>query len=71
MQEAGLEPDNTFDICFDQSYEKKKTKKVNIHTIGNKANVCPIIIKGKPETKLFAWLCGCGNSTGCGCGSIY
>lgn len=71
MQEAGLEPDNTFDICFDQSYEKKKTKKVNIHTIGNKANVCPIIIKGKPETKLFAWLCGCGNSTGCGFGSIY
>lgn len=71
MQEAGLEPDNTFDISFDQSYDKRKTKKVNIHGIGNKTNVCPIIIKGKPETKLFAWLCGVGNCTGSGFGSLY
>jgi CRISPR-associated endoribonuclease Cas6 len=71
MQVAGLEPDNMFDIYFDQSYEKKRTKKVNIHNIGNKANVCPIIIKGKPETKLFAWLVGLGSCTGSGFGSIY
>lgn len=71
MQEAGLEPDDAFDIYFDQSYKKKKTKKVNIHNIGNKANVCPIIIKGSPETKLFAWLCGVGSCTGSGFGAIY
>jgi len=71
MQKAGLEPDNTFDIYFNQSYDKKKTKKVNIHGIGNKTSVCPVIIKGKPETKLFAWLTGLGNCTGSGFGSIY
>lgn len=71
MQEVGLEPDEAFEISFDQSYDKKKTKKVNIHGIGNKASVCPIVIKGKPETKLFIWLTGVGNCTGSGFGSIY
>jgi CRISPR/Cas system endoribonuclease Cas6 (RAMP superfamily) len=33
-------------------------------------NWCPIIIKGKPETKLFAWNVGLGNSTGIGFGAI-
>lgn len=29
------------------------------------------VFKGKPETKVFAWATGIGNSTGAGFGSIY
>lgn len=71
MQIAGLESDESLEISFDQTYDKKKAKKVNIHGIGNMANVCPVIIKGRPETKLFIWLTGIGNSTGSSFGSIY
>lgn len=70
MKEAGLEEDDTLEIAFDLSYHKRKTKKVNIHGIGNIANFCPVIIKGKPETKLFAWQVGLGRSTGSGFGSL-
>lgn len=70
MREAGLE-DDTLDIRFDTSYNKKKLKLVRYHGIGNKASICPVIIKAKPETKLFAWNVGLGNSTGIGFGAIY
>ena len=70
MKIAGLE-DDTLDIRFDTSYSKKKLKLVRYHGIGNKASICPIIIKGKPATKLFAWNVGVGNSTGIGFGAIY
>lgn len=71
MRQAGLDTDESLDICFDLSYNKKKQKLVRYHGIGNKANICPVIIKGKPETKLFAWNVGIGNSTGIGFGAIY
>ncbi len=71
MQKAGLENDETLDIRFDLSYPKKKQKLVKYRGVGNKANMCPVIIKGKPETKLFAWNVGIGNSTGIGFGAIY
>lgn len=71
MSLAGLPEDKSLEIAFDLSYDNKKTKKVNIHGIGNMTSLCPVIIKGNPETKLFAWLCGLGNSTGSGFGSIY
>lgn len=70
MKEVGME-DDTFDIQFDVSFSKKKTKLVHYHGIGNKANFCPVIIKGKPKTKLFAWNVGIGNCTGIGFGAIY
>ena len=70
MREAGLE-DDTLDIRFDTSYNKKKLKLVRYHGIGNKGSICPVIIKAKPETKLFAWNVGLGNSTGIGFGAIY
>lgn len=70
MKKAGME-DHTFEICFDTSYPKKKLKLVRYRNIGNKANICPIIIKGKPEAKLFAWNVGVGNNTGIGFGAIY
>lgn len=70
MKEAGIE-DDSLDIRFDLSYKNKKTKLVCYHGIGNKANFCPVIIKAKPETKLFAWNVGIGNCTGIGFGAIY
>lgn len=71
MKEAGMEVDETLDIRFDKSYSKKKLKLVRYHGIGNKASICPVIIKAKEETKLFAWNVGIGNCTGIGFGAIY
>lgn len=71
MQKAGLPVDETLDIRFDLSYPHKHMKLIAYHGIGNKANICPVTIKGKPETKLFAWDVGIGNCTGIGFGSIY
>lgn len=70
MKEVGLE-DDTLEIEFDTSYRKKRLKLVRYHNIGNKASICPVIIKAKPETKLFAWNVGIGNCTGIGFGAIY
>lgn len=74
MKAAGLPPDETLKIIFDQSYQRKGTKKFDYKN-GNqitqiRANWCPIIIEGKPETKQFAWNVGIGNSTGIGFGAI-
>ncbi len=69
MQIAGIE-DHSFDIQFDNSYSKASTKLIDYNGIKNRANWCSVIIKGKPETKLFAWNVGIGNSTGIGFGAI-
>lgn len=69
MEKAGIS-DDTLEIKFDTSYPKAGTKLVTYSGINNKANWCPVIIKGKPETKLFAWNVGLGNSTGIGFGAI-
>lgn len=71
MEIAGLPMDDTLKIHFDLGYEKRRIKLVNYRGIKNKANICPIYIEGKPETKAFAWNVGIGNSTGIGFGSIY
>ncbi|MGQ1910807.1 CRISPR-associated endoribonuclease Cas6 [Marinifilum sp. RC60d5] len=74
MISAGLAKDESLKITFDQNYCKKSTKKIN-YKRGNqitqiRANWCPVIIEGKPETKIFAWNVGLGNSTGIGFGAI-
>lgn len=69
MQEAGL-TDETLHIYFDLSYPNAGTKKITYNKVENRANWCPVIIEGKPETKLFAWNVGLGNSTGIGFGAI-
>jgi CRISPR-associated endoribonuclease Cas6 len=71
MRIANLDDDNSLDIKFDLSYAGKKTKLITYKNIRDKANFCPVIIKGKPETKAFAWNVGIGNSTGVGFGAIY
>ncbi|MEI8084914.1 MAG: CRISPR-associated endoribonuclease Cas6 [Paludibacter sp.] len=69
MKLAGITDDN-FEICFDTSYTRAEFKLINYKGIENKANWCPVIIKGSQETKLFAWNVGLGNSTGIGFGAI-
>ena len=69
MEKAGLK-DDTLEISFDAAYRKAGSKMVTYNGIKNKANWCYVIIKGKPETKLFAWNVGLGNSTGIGFGAI-
>lgn len=71
MKIANLEDDKSLEIKFDLSYVGKKTKLISYKNIKNKASYCPVIIKGKPETKAFAWDVGIGNSTGVGFGAIY
>ncbi len=71
MKQAGMAEDDTLDVSFDLSYKNKKTKLMRYKNINNKCNMCPVIIKGKPETKAFVWNVGLGNSTGIGFGSIY
>jgi CRISPR-associated endoribonuclease Cas6 len=70
MKIAGMEPDDTLDIRFDTQNPKASTKLVDYGGIQNRANWCPVIINAKPETKLFAWNSGLGNSTGVGFGAI-
>jgi len=71
MRVAGLVPDETLNIQFDLSYLYKKQKLMTYNGVKNKANLCPIRIIGKPETKAFAWDSGIGNCTGIGFGAIY
>ncbi|OFX53965.1 MAG: CRISPR-associated endoribonuclease Cas6 [Bacteroidetes bacterium GWB2_41_8] len=69
MNEAGIE-DESFEIRLETTYPKAGTKKITYNGVQNRANWCPVIIEGKPETKLFAWNVGLGNSTGIGFGAI-
>lgn len=71
MELAGMRKDETLRIMFDRSYSKKKTKLVSYKGIYLRSSLCPVIVEGKPESKLFAWNVGIGNSTGIGFGSIY
>ncbi len=69
MKLVGLE-DKYLSIRFDNDYQNPKTKLITYKGIKNKASLCPVIIHGKPETKLFAWTVGIGNSTGIGFGAL-
>lgn len=69
LSKVGLN-DDSFDIQFDTTYFRAGTKMITYNGVQNRVNWCPVIIKGKPETKLFAWNVGLGNSTGIGFGAI-
>jgi CRISPR-associated endoribonuclease Cas6 len=69
MENAGL-TDDSLQIRFEVDYPKASTKKITYNGVENRASWCPVIIEGKPETKLFAWNVGLGNSTGIGFGAI-
>ena len=70
MEEAGLPEDETLKIEFDLNYPQKQVKMVTIHGVRSKASMCPVIIHGSPQSKLFAWTVGLGNSTGSSFGSL-
>lgn len=69
LRKAGLD-DVGVSVRFDMDYSNPKTKVVYYNHIGNKVNICPVVIKGTPEQILFAWNVGLGNSTGIGFGAI-
>ncbi len=69
LRKAGLD-DSNITIAFDKSYQSPKTKLVYYKSIGNKANMCPVIIEGTPQQIAFAWNVGVGNSTGIGFGAL-
>jgi CRISPR-associated endoribonuclease Cas6 len=71
MELAGLPKDENLKIRFDTSVNGAKTKVIDYRGIKSRVNLCPVIIEGKPETKVFAWNVGLGNSTGIGFGAIY
>ena len=70
MQVAGLPEDKSLKVVFDKSYLGKSIKMVTIHGIKSKASMCPVIVYGSPESKLFAWTVGIGNSTGSAFGAL-
>lgn len=69
LKRAGLD-DGNIQLAFDRSYNGAKTKLVYYKSIGNKTNICPVIIEGSPEQIAFAWNVGVGNSTGIGFGAL-
>ena len=70
MKEASLPEDGTLKVEFDLTYPQKQVKMVTIHGIKSKSSMCPVIIHGSPQSKLFAWTVGIGNSTGSSFGSL-
>jgi CRISPR-associated endoribonuclease Cas6 len=66
---AGLPTDNV-KVSFDLSYHSPRTKVITYKGIGNRTNLCPIIVEGTPEQVAFAWNVGVGNSTGIGFGAL-
>lgn len=69
LRKAGLD-DNNIHVAFDRNYHGAKTKLVYYNSIGNKVNICPVIIQGTPDQIGFAWNVGVGNSTGIGFGAL-
>lgn len=69
MEIAAIE-DDSLEIYFDKDHSRASTKLIKYNGVENRSSWCNVIIKGKPETKLFAWNVGLGNSTGIGFGAI-
>ena len=69
MKLAGIDSTG-LSINFDQEYKFAQTKLINYKGVKNRANVCPVIVKGSPEQIAFVWNVGIGHSTGIGFGSL-
>ncbi|MFA8436926.1 MAG: CRISPR-associated endoribonuclease Cas6 [Marinifilaceae bacterium] len=69
LKTAGIEHVE-FEIEFDKTYRKAKTKLITYRDIKNRASICPVIIRGDKIVKEFAWHVGIGNSTGIGFGAL-
>lgn len=62
--------DDDISVEFYKNYHNPKTKLIDINGIKNRANMCPVLIKGNPESLQFAWNVGVGHSTGAGFGAL-
>lgn len=69
LKVAGLDADGV-KASFAKDYPFARTKIISYKQIGNKVNLCPVIIEGSPEQIAFAWNVGVGNSTGIGFGAL-
>lgn len=69
LQKEGIE-DPTASAVFAPEEGKAKSMLISYRGIKNRCSWCPVRITGTPETKLFAWNTGIGNSTGIGFGAI-
>lgn len=69
LRKAGLQ-ENALSVKFMKDYANAKTKIIYYRNIGNRVNICPVIIEGTPEQVAFAWETGIGNSTGIGFGAL-
>jgi len=69
MNLAGIDSSG-MTIGFDPDYRSAHTKLINYNGIMNRANVCPVIVKGTAEQISFVWNVGVGNSTGIGFGAL-
>jgi len=67
---AELAADNV-KVSFDRTYQYPLTKVITYKGIGNRVNICPVIVEGTPEQVAFAWNVGVGNSTGIGFGALF
>ncbi|TKK66633.1 CRISPR-associated endoribonuclease Cas6 [Ilyomonas limi] len=63
-------PTEGISIRFDESYSNPQIKIIHYNNVGNRVNICPVIVKGTPEQIAFAWNVGIGNSTGIGFGAL-
>ncbi|HWK02095.1 MAG TPA: CRISPR-associated endoribonuclease Cas6 [Puia sp.] len=63
-------PSEGVQIAFDRDYPTPQTKIIKYKEIGNRVNLCPVIIEGSSEQITFAWNVGIGNSTGIGFGAL-
>lgn len=71
LAQAGLNGNHLMTMArFDRSFEKARTKKVNIKGIAYRTSECPVIIEGTPEAVQVAWLVGVGEMTGMGLGAL-
>jgi len=66
---AGLSGEG-LSVSFDATYSTPRTKIIKYKEIGNRVNICPVVIEGTPEQIEFAWHVGVGNSTGIGFGAL-
>ncbi|WP_343690421.1 CRISPR-associated endoribonuclease Cas6 [Chitinophaga sp.] len=57
-------------VKFQTDYPAAHTKVIYYKSIGNRVNICPVIIEGTSEQLAFAWEVGVGNSTGIGFGAL-
>ena len=69
LQKSGINSDGV-EVQFDRSYGGAKRKMVTYRGVGNKANLCPVIVHGTSEQIGFAWNVGIGHSTGIGFGAL-